>query len=362
MNSEINKLLQKVNDQFEFLDFLESFEIDNEIVSLKISLINLLISFNEASEDKEHFFQIILLSTPVMFDFMYNDYIQKENRFLKNTYKKTKYYSQSKKWYKFVRNSLIHTNRYTHNLFTDKIYRIEYESVINILFELDKTNGVRSFDKFLKNRFLQMNFEVLEKKQIKPLMINHGNVKISIDYDEFIRFIYNEVTLFTDLIEKEIDRLILKEVHKWEAYYQLYKELIKDIILTKRIDIKSINKLVESIRTFKKFNNYEVVILVEFLLFIISKEIQLQEENIQDIIDFTAIDVFSQIENRNVIFDEIANSEVSIEVAINYKQVENILVQMGIKEKGVLKIIHNDKYTNYLIIFTKKYFKSKNII
>ncbi len=365
---EIEILIEVSNKQFEYLEYSRSFITNNEFLSLKISINNLLKAIydyeqtNKQADDQDfklYFYQMIFLSSPILFDFIYNDNVLNANRLLKNKFVSLPKYEESKKWYKFVRNSLVHTNRYTLNNFTDKIYKVEYNQVITIHFEL-RQKAMKSFGKFMNNQFVHLNEGYIAKENIKNKKeIKALDIKFSISYQYLIIFIKREIDIFIEYLEKEVDNLFQKDLQKWKNYYIQYESVIKYIIQYKEININQIVTLQKSIKKIKDFSFEHLYILVEYLEYLKTISYQINISDLQYILDITCVDPFAQIDNRQLLLMQLNKNKQIPKYKVNFSNVLDLLNQIQKVSTQQESQIQSLYHTNFLIVYTEKYLQSK---
>lgn len=354
---DILKLIDRSNKMFELLEYTNRFDDYDEIVSLKISLNNLLVSLDS---EEPNFFEILLLSSPVLFDFAFNSNLEPEYQQIRNTFERQKYYEEAKKWYKFIRNSLIHTNRYTYNNFLKSIYRIEYDEAAVVYFELDEKKSYR-FEEFKTNRYYIEN-DKYNQVDSEPVTYEfQGNVRLEINYHYFRKYMIEMISNFIRSLEHDVDQILSNEVNKWNNYYILYKQLINEVYWDRNLNLKLVRRLKKSLVKLKDFDLEEAYVLCEFLVYMSDLDVALNEEMIADIIERTTFDKYYQLENRSIIFNQISSVKNYPKVYVNYDQVAWILNEiypLSSEHDQSLQIL---EHTNYLIMYVQKYLAVKGV-
>ncbi len=355
---EIIKLIERSNKMFELLEYTNVFTDYDELVSLKISLNNLLLSLDDGGND---FFQVMMLSSPVLFDFAFNSKLDKDGMALRARFERTRNYEEAKKWYKFVRNSLIHTNRYTYNNFLAAIYRIEYSDGAYIYFDLEPERVYRWIEfkqnrYFLENERANMNYDQYITYELDL------NVRMRINYSNFRKFIFEILNQFIDCLEREIDTILKSEIVKWENYYRLYRDLIEDVYDYKQIDINSVKRLARQLRKLTDFNVEEAYVLCEFLVYIRDLEVKISSQMLEQIITLTTFDKYVQLADRAILFDQIRDIEKYHKKYIAYDLVAWILNEIHPLTTKVDEQLQILEHTNYLIMYAQKYLTSKGVI
>ncbi|WOO86681.1 hypothetical protein RZE82_06070 [Mollicutes bacterium LVI A0039] len=355
---EIARLIDRSNRMFDLLEYTNHYGDNDEVVSLKISLNNLLISLES---DNPNFFEVLMLSSPVLFDFAFNSKLDDVGLRLRKTFERQKNYEEAKKWYKFIRNSLIHTNRYTYNNFLKSIYRIEYSNSACIYFELEKTKVYR-FEEFKQNRYLITNSKINESHNLASLFEHDNNVKICINYNYFNQFIFETITSLVRSVEHDIDGILSREVNKWNTYYSVYREVIDNVYWDRNIDIKQLKRLALSLKNLKDFNLEEAYILCEFLEYMMNLDVILDENMLEEIIQITTFDKYYQLERRSLILNEVSSIKEYPQITIDYDRVAwliNEIYPLTSENDQVLQIL---EHNNYLIIYVQKYLLVKGLI
>lgn len=354
---DIIKLIDRSNKMFELLEYTNHFEDYDEIVSLKISLTNLLVSL-----DCEHpnFFEILLLSSPVLFDFAFNSKLDEESQQIRNTFERQKYYEQAKKWYKFVRNSLIHTNRYTYSNFLKSIYRIEYGDGAAVYFELDEHKRYR-FEEFRTNQFFiaNDNFNLEDQQEVTYEFDN--NVRLELNYRYFNQFVLQILSQFIRSIEHDIDQILNNEVNKWNNYYAAYKLMVEKVYWDRNIDIKMLRRLKKSLVKLKNFDLEEAYVLCEFLVYLMNLDANLSEHQIRELTEITTFDKYYQLENRSIIINEISEVKDYTRVYIDYDQVAWVLNEIYPLSSSNDQSLQILEHTNYLIMYAQKYLEKRGV-
>lgn len=351
---DIITLIDRSNKMFELLEYSNVYEDYDELVSLKISLNNLLVKLDS---EEPNFFEVLLLSSPVLFDFAFNSKLDVKGLEIRQTFERQKYYAQAKKWYKFIRNSLIHTNRYTYNNFLKSIYRIEYNQNAIIYFELEPEKEYR-FREFMENQFFILNEEANVLAEESTVYVTDDNVRIDINFEYFNYFILDIVEKFIRSIEHDVDRILANEVNKWNYYYQLYTSMIENVYSDNHFDLKLLKRLVKSISNIKHFDLEEAYILCEFLVYLSNLDIEFDERQVSDITKITTFDKYYQIEDRQLILNRISQVKDYERVYIDYDQVAWVLNEvypLSSENDQSLQIL---EHTNYLIMYVQKYLKA----
>ncbi len=348
---DINRLLERSNRLFELLEYTNLYDDYDEIVSLKISINNLLVAVETHGEN---FFEVLLLSSPVLFDFAFNSKIDSIGERLRISFERNKDYDQAKKWYKFVRNSLIHTNRYTYNNFLSQIYRIEYNGHANIYFELD-TDKIYRFEEFKQNRFFIAN-EDSNAEDFKLFEIDN-NIRICVNYEQFKKFVFEQIELFVRSVEHEVDHILDSEVIRWQNYANAYHDLVIDIYETKFINFKLIRRLVKSLKKINEFDLKSIYILCEFLVYFRDYEEELNTSQIEDIITITTYDKYAQIDNRTLLINEISDRKTYLQSKVVYSDVIWIVNELHPINDESDNELNYFEHTNYLIMYMNKYLK-----
>ncbi len=354
---DILKLIDRSNKMFELLEYTNHFDDYDEIVSLKISLNNLLVSLDT---DQPNFFEILLLSSPVLFDFAFNSKLDSNCQQIRNTFERQKYYDAAKKWYKFIRNSLIHTNRYTYNNFLKSIYRIEYAEGATIYFELDE-NKLYRFNEFKTNQYFMQNDSYNEADGLELTYEFNNNVRLEINYRYFSDFILEIVSQFVRSIEHDIDLILNNEVTKWNNYYAAYKMLVNKVYWDRYIDIKLLRRLKKSLVKLKDFDLEEAYVLCEFLVYVMNLDVELSERQVEDLIELTTFDKYYQLENRSIIVNEISSVREYTKVYIDYDQVAWVLNEIYPLSSNNDQSLQILEHTNYLIMYAQKYLTVKGV-
>ncbi len=350
---DIITLIDRSNKMFELLEYTNVYGDYDELVSLKISLNNLLVKLDN---DEPNFFEVLLLSSPVLFDFAFNSKLDEKGLEIRQTFERQKYYTEAKKWYKFIRNSLIHTNRYTYNNFLKSIYRIEYEQNAIIYFELEKEKAYR-FREFMDNQFFILNEEANQLAGESPVYVTNDNVRIDINFEYFNFFILDMVEKFIRSIEHDVDRILANEVNKWNYYYQLYTNMIDNAYWDSYLDIKLLKRLVRSLNNIKYFDLEEAYILCEFLVYLSNLDVEFDEQMVSEITKITTFDKYYQIADRQFILNRISTVKDYERVYIDYDQVAWVLNEvypLSSENDQSLQIL---EHTNYLIMYVQKYLK-----
>lgn len=354
---DITKLIDRSNKLFELLEYTNLYDDYDELVSLKISLSNLLISIDN---ENPNFFEILLLSSPVLFDFVFNSNLDGIGQQLNKSFERQDYYEESKKWYKFIRNSLIHTNRYTYNNFLKSIYRIEYDRWATIYFELNEQKAYR-FEEFKTNRYLIEN-EKYNQIDGQDLMIEkNGNVRITINYNYFCKFIIEITSKFIRSLEHEVDQILNQQLILWNNYYEVYKDVVEDVYWGRNIDLKNLRKLKKALSKVMDFSIEEAYVLCEFLVYLINLEVELDENMISEITVLTTFDKYLQLENRNIIFNQISEIKEYQRVYIDYDEVAWILNEIYPLNSEIDNSLQILEHTNYLIMYVQKYLTVKGV-
>lgn len=351
------KLIDRSNKIFELLEYTNLFDEYDEIVSLKISLNNLLVSLDG---EEPNFFEILILSSPVFFDIAFNTNLDEKGQQIVNTFERQEYYEEAKKWYKFVRNSLIHTNRYTYSNFLKSIYRIEYGEGATIYFELNEAKSNR-YDEFKSNRYFIENDKYNQVDGLDTSFEHNGNARIEINYKYFRKFVVEMISKFIRSVEHDVDQILNNEVVKWSNYYLVYKQVIEEVYWDRNIDIKKLRRLKKSLEKLKNFDLEEAYILCEFLVYFMNLDIVLNEQMLKDIIEITTFDKYYQLENRSIIFNEISSIKDYDRAYVDYDQVAWILNEMyplSSEHDESLQIL---EHTNFLIMYVQKYLTVKGV-
>lgn len=354
---DIIKLIDRSNKIFELLEYTNQYDDYNEIVSLKISLTNLLVSIDK---EQPNFFEILLLSSPVFFDFAFNSNLDGVGQQLKKTFERQVYYEEAKKWYKFIRNSLIHTNRYTYNNFLKSIYRIEYEQGATIYFELNEQKAYR-FEEFKINRYFIENEQSNQLAGRDLALEQNGNVRIEINYQYFYQFITDMTSKFVRSLEHEVDQILSKQVILWNNYYEVYKLVIEDVYWGRNINIKNLQRLKKNLEKVMDFNLEEAYVLCEFFVYLMNLEVELDEQMVSDIIEITTFDKYLQLKNRKIIINQISEIKDYQRVFIDYDQVAWILNEIYPLSSENDKSLQILEHTNYLIMYVQKYLIVKGV-
>ncbi len=355
---DITRLIDRSNKMFELLEYTNYFGDYDEIVSLKISINNLLVEMNNESPN---FLSVLLLSSPVLFDFAFNSKLDDNGLILRRNFERLKNYEEAKKWYKFIRNSLIHTNRYKYNNFLKSIYRIEYTDGASIYFELDKSKYYR-FKEFKENRYFIENEQLNILDGIDSVFEIENNVRIKINSMYFNQFILDIINQFIRSLEHEVDNILNNEVNRWTNYYHAYVQMIDNVYWDNNFDLKLLKKLSKSLKRLKDFDLEEAYILCEFLIYMQSLNIELSEQQINDITTITTFDKYYQLDGRKFIMNEISSVKSYKREYINYDQVAwvlNEIYPLTAESDHSLQIL---EHTNYLIMYVQKYLTAKGVI
>lgn len=355
---DILKLIDRSNKMFELLEYTDHFEDYDEIVSLKISLSNLLVSLDS---DEPNFFEVLMLSSPVLFDFAFNSKLDEEGQDIRKTFERQKYYEEAKKWYKFIRNSLIHTNRYTYNNFLKSIYRIEYNDGAAIYFELDTSKAYR-FEEFKSNRYFIENDKYNKNDEVAVTYKVDNNVRIEINYQYFNHFIIEMVANFIRSLEHDIDTILSIEVNNWHNYYSVYKLVVENVYWDRSIDMKLLKRLSKALKRLKTFDLEEAYVLCEFLVYIMNLDVTLSEKKVAEIIEITTFDKYYQLENRQLVINQVSSAQDYPRVYVDYDQVAwvlNEIYPLSSENDQALQIL---EHTNYLIMYVQKYLTVKGEI
>lgn len=352
---EIIQLIDRSNRMFELLEYTDQHDANDEIVSLKISLNNLLLSLDK---DDTNFFEVFMLSSPVLFDFAFNSKVEDVGKRLRSSFEKQANYEEAKKWYKFIRNSLIHTNRYTYNSFIKSVYRIEYDQTAEIYFELNESKSYR-YQEFKENSFFIENERCNVEKQYEANYQYENDARVMINYDYFCTFVLDVVTQLVRSIEHDVDSILSSEVSKWNNYYNLYKKMITNVYWDRDIDIKLLRKLVKSLSTLKDFDLEEAYVLCEFLVYLVSLEDNLSEQWLFDIIEITTFDKYYQLENRALLLNKISSIKDYERVHIDFESIVWLLNDIYPLDSNVQDKLQIFDHTNYLIMYVQKYLQTK---
>lgn len=352
---EITELLDRSNRMFELLEYTDHYSEDDEIVSLKISLNNLLISLGC---DQPNFFEVFMLSSPVLFDFAFNSKIEDIGLKLRSTFERNKEYEQQKKWYKFIRNSLIHTNRYTYSNFLKSIYRIEYSNCAKIYFELD-TERIYRFDEFTNNQFYLENQQFNSLQQIDGDTRFENNVCLVINYEYFNQFVYQTIERLVRSVEHDIDAILNSEVNRWNNYYSIYQRIVNSAYIDREIDVKQLKQLAKSLKILKKLDLEEAYVLCEFLVYLINLEQEIDQKQLDDITKITTFDKYYQIEERTLILNQISPVKDYQRIYIDYEQVAWLINEIFPLSPEGDQRLQKLEHTNYLIMYVQKYLKVK---
>lgn len=362
MGISSRELLTLATEQFEYLEYTNSFADNNEFLSLKISMENLLLVLAEFEVDEAHprhsFYKVLMLSTPVMFDFLYNDYTEAQNNRLKKIFIQQNEFEEARRFYKFVRNALIHTNRYTHNSITTKIYRIEYADYIHIYFELQEKSLI-SLANFLDSKFMRENDEVIAAAGHQNICEyrEHENIKFTFDYTYFIEFIKYEIIRFFESIEQETNRIYARDVKEWNQYFDEYKALITYVYETKALSTKRITSIYKKIKKMTDFTYTDLYILIEFLIFVRTSPKEIDQEKLDLLSELTVIDIYHQQQERRLLF-ELTHDDIN---KVNYEYKANVdeiieymnkIINVTAKMEKRIKSL-NEK--NYLIAYAILY-------
>lgn len=355
---DIINLIDRSNKMFELASYMENLKNYDELVSLKTSLNNLLQSLDC---NEPNFFEVLLLSSPVLFDFAFNSNLDDEGQKLRRSFEGRKNYEQAKKWYKFVRNSLIHTNRYTYNNFLGSIYRIEYRSGAIIYFELSTTKAYR-FEEFKQNQFFLLNDKWNIDAGFSTTYEANQNVRLQVNFQYFEQFILSEINEFIRSVEHEIDNMLNNAVNIWNNYYKLYKQLIVGVCKDDVIDIGLLQKMKKSLVKLGGFDLEEAYVLCEFLVYLLNLDIELSPQMVQDITNITTFDKFYQLDERQIILNQIREIKEYQRVYINFQQVSWILNKLYPLTPQIEEQLQTLDHTNYLIMYVQKYLATKGSI
>lgn len=355
---DINKLIDRSNKMFELLEYTNFLGDYDEVVSLKISINNLL---TELASENPNFLSVLLLSSPVMFDFAFNSRLDDSGLLLRRKFEALTNYEEAKKWYKFVRNSLIHTNRYTYNNFLKSIYRIEYDENATVYFELHETKYYR-YNEFKGNRYFLENDRANEASGEDLTYEFNNNVRLTVNADYFNMFVLEIISQFIRSLEHEIDIILNNEVNRWSSYYHNYAQMIDNVYWDNNIDLKLLKKLSKSLKKSKNFDLEEAYVLCEFLVYMQNLNVELSNSQLKDIIEITTFDKYYQLENRKFIMSEIASIKTYQRVFVDYDQVAwvlNEIYPLTSDNDHSLQIL---EHTNYLIMYVQKYLTVKGVI
>lgn len=354
---DISRLIDRSNKMFELLEYTGVFTDYDEIVSLKISINNLLVGLEAG---KPNFFEVLMLSSPVLFDFAFNSKLDEKGLQIRKTFEKQKYYNEGKKWYKFIRNSLIHTNRYTYNNFLKSIYRIEYLEGAAIYFELDPKKRYR-FQEFQENRYYQQNELINDNFGMQDTFIVDENVRIEINYDYFNKFVLEMISGFVRSAEHDIDSILKDELNKWNNYYVMYQNVVYKVLSERHVDVKSLRKLTKALERIGVVELEERYVLCEFLVYLSNLNVELDDKVVTDIIDITTFDKYLQIDNRQLVLNEIANVKDYEKIYISFDLVVWILNEIH-PLTGMETEFDVFEHTNYLIMYVQKYLNKRGVI
>lgn len=355
---DISKLIDRSNKIFELLEYTDRFPENDELVSLKVSLNNLLESIER---DNSNFFETLMLSSPVLFDFAFNTKLEPDAQQIRNTFERQKYFYEAKKWYKFVRNSLIHTNRYTYNNFLKSIYRIEYAEQAIVYFELDQ-NKIYRYEEFQSNRYFIANNRANIQNEGDEVYLVANNVRIEINYQYFQQFVLEMVSNFIRSCEHDVDIILNQEVTKWKNYYEMYRLVLDNVYYDRNLDIKQLRKLAKRLRTLKSLSIEETYILCEFLVYMLNIDFKLDELQFEEILEITTFDKYYQLENRELILSQISRVKDYPRVYIDYDQVAWVLNEIHPLSSENDESLQIMEHTNYLIMYVQKYLVAKGEI
>ncbi len=354
---EILSLIDKSNKMFELVEYIDYYDEYDEIVSLKISINNLLEKY---AKDEGTFMELMLLSSPVLFDFAFNSKIDNKGRRLRTKFETSTNYYDAKKWYKFIRNCLIHTNRYTYNNFLKSVYRIEYNETVDIYLLIDD----RKYDKYVKftnNKYFIANDKANKKQNIASTYVYNSDVRMVINCTYFRQFILEIVCQFINAFESDIDKLLKEQISKWQNYFKMYRKMIKSIYITNKIDLKILTKLLNYFNIFKNVNINESYILCEYLLYFKAIKYKVNPQHLDEIIEITTFDKFQKLQNRQFLLNELKKVEGKTDLVIKKQQVLNLLSKVY-DENELRKLTITPHHTNYLIVYTQKYIRLRGAL
>lgn len=355
---EISALIERNNRMLELLEYTNLYPDYDELVSLKISVNNLLAALDDGGAN---FFQVLMLSSPVLFDFAFNSKLDEVGAKLRRGFEKHQDYEEAKKWYKFIRNSLIHTNRYTYNNFLDAIYRIEYSDGAYIYFDIRPERMYR-YQEFKANKFFKRN----EKANIEldgfETYEYDLDIKMRINYVEFRKFVLKQTMCFIIKVEKEIDKILIKQLKLWDNYYKSYRELIKDVYEYKQIDISMLKRVARNLGKITDFNIEQAYILCEYLVYIRDLEYDISEEQMDDMIILTTFDKYAQLKRRTIIMNQISNVRDYVKKYVDYDLVAWLLNEIHPLTSTIDSKLEILEHTNYLIMYSQKYLTVKGVI